>query len=76
VPIVTLNSVPVHSVTIEGWALAYLNGYGSVGATSCSGGKGHWEVTVTIVDAVYSEAAGFIGAFNPLSAVKARRLIE
>jgi len=76
VPIVTLTGVPVHSVTIEGWALAYLDGYACVGATSCSGGKGHWEVKVTMVDAVYSEAAGFIGAFNPLSAVKARRLIE
>jgi hypothetical protein len=76
VPIVTLNGVPVHSVTIEGWALAYLKGYSCVGAPSCSGGKGHWEVDVKMVDAIYSEAAGFIGAFNPLSAVRARRLIE
>jgi hypothetical protein len=76
VPIVTLNGVPVHNVTIEGWALAYLKGYTCVGATSCSGGKGHWEVSATMVDAIYSEATGFIGAFNPLSAVKTRHLIE
>jgi Putative Flp pilus-assembly TadE/G-like len=75
IPIVTLNGVPVHSVTIEGWALAYLQGYSCVGDSTCNG-KGHWEVQVTMVDAVYSQAAGFIGAFNPLSAVTVRRLIE
>jgi Putative Flp pilus-assembly TadE/G-like len=83
VPIVTLNGDPVQSVNIEGWALAYLDGYSCVGdgllgliTANCSSGKGHWEVQVTMVDAVYSQAAGFIGAFNPFSAVTVRRLIE
>jgi hypothetical protein len=75
VPIVTLNGDPVNSVNIEGWALAYLEGYSCVGDSTCNG-KGHWEVSVTMVDAVYSQAAGFIGAFNPFSAVAVRRLIE
>jgi hypothetical protein len=75
IPIVTLNGVPVQTVTIEGWALAYLKGYTCVGDSTCNG-KGHWEVDVTMVDAVYSQAAGYIGAFNPLSGVTARRLIE
>ena len=76
VPIVTLNGSPVKTVTIKGWALAYLDSYGCVGATSCSGGKGHWEVQITIVDAIYSQSASFIGTFNPLSSVAVRRLIE
>jgi hypothetical protein len=29
-----------------------------------------------MVDAVFSQAAGFLGAFNPLGAVTVRRLIE
>jgi hypothetical protein len=76
VPIVTLNGDPIKSVTIQGWALAYLDGYSCVGAASCAGGKGHWEVNVTMVDAVYSQAAGFIGAFDPESPVAIRRLVE
>jgi len=76
VPIVTLNGDPIKSVTIQGWALAYLNGYKCVDAVSCTGGKGHWEVDITMVDAVYSQAAGFIGAFDPLSPVAVRRLIQ
>jgi Putative Flp pilus-assembly TadE/G-like len=76
IPIVTLNGIPVQSVTIEGWALAYLNGYSCVGDATCGGAKGHWEVQVTMVDAVFSQSAGFIGAFNPLGAVTVRRLIE
>jgi len=76
VPIVTLNGDPVKTVTIEGWALAYLNGYACVGDATCTGAKGHWEVQITMVDAVYSQAAGFIGAFNPFAAVQVRRLIE
>ncbi len=68
IPIVTLNGDPVKTVTIEGWALAYLNGYRCVGASNCNA-KGHWEVDVTMVDAVFSQAAGFIGAFDPSSAV-------
>ena len=76
VPIVTLNGDPVKTVTIQGWALAYLNGYTCVGDATCHGAKGHWEVDITMVDAVYSQAAGFIGAFDPLSSVAVRRLIE
>jgi|SRR5438132_4584846 len=76
VPIVTLNGSPVKTVTIKGWALAYLKSYSCVGGTSCSGGKGHWEVQVTIVDAIYSQSASFIGTFNPLSSISVRRLIE
>jgi len=33
-------------------------------------------VNVTMVDAVYSQAASFIGAFDPLATVAIRRLIE
>ena len=80
VPIVTLNGDPVKTVTTQGWALAYLKGYSCVGLlglpVGCESGKGHWEVSVTMVDAVYSQAAGFIGAFDPLSLVAVRRLIE
>lgn len=76
VPIVTLNGDPVKTVTIQGWALAYLNGYTCVDAVNCTGAKGHWEVQITMVDAIYSQAAGFIGAFNPFAAVQVRRLIE
>jgi hypothetical protein len=76
VPIVTLNGDPVKTVTIHGWALGYLNGYSCVGAASCTGAKGHWEVNITMVDAIFSQAAGFIGAFDPLSPVAVRRLIE
>src|SRR5262249_23708217 len=76
VPVVTLNGSPVQTVTIKGWALAYLQGYSCVGAASCTGGKGHWEVQLTMVDAVYSQSASFLGAFNPLGSVAIRRLIE
>ncbi len=76
VPVVTLNGSPVQTVTIKGWALAYLQGYSCVGATTCTGGKGHWEVQLTIVDAVYSQSASFMGTFNPLSSISVRRLIE
>ena len=76
VPIVTLNGSPVQTVTIKGWALAYLQSYSCVGGTNCTAGKGHWEVQVTIVDAIYSQSASFMGAFNPLSSVAVRRLIE
>ena len=75
IPIVSLNGIPVQTVTIEGWALAYLDGYSCVG-TNCPTGKGHWEVQVTMVDAIYSESADLIGAFNPLSRVSVRRLIQ
>jgi hypothetical protein len=75
IPIVSLNGVPVQTVTIEGWALAYLDGY-TCTSDDCPSGKGHWEVQVTMVDAIYSESADLIGAFNPLSRVSVRRLIE
>ncbi len=117
VPIVTFQSTPVKTVTIRGWALAYLNGYGWVsdavpapapldarsgpnpatqtqtttsGAhafisvlpaptdtpTGVSNGKGHWAVFINVVDAAYSQTSGFLGAYNPASGIKVRRLIE
>jgi len=78
IPIVTLNSAcPTEkTVTIEGWTLAYLKGYSCVGAATCSGAKGHWEVSITIVDAAYSQTAGFLSAFDPTNGIVVRRLIE
>jgi hypothetical protein len=76
VPIVTLNGDPVKTVTLQGWALAYLESYSCVGAAQCTGAKGHWEVQITMVDAVYSQAAGFMGAFDPSASIIVRRLIE
>src|SRR5207249_9511353 len=70
------DQVPVKTVTIKGWALAYLKSYSCVGAVNCTGGKGHWEVQVTMVDAIYSGSPGLIGPFNPLSRIAARPLIE
>ena len=74
-PIVSLNGIPVQTVTIEGWALAYLDGYHCTD-TGCPTGKGHWEVEITMVDAIYSESADLIGAYNPLSRVAVRSLVE
>jgi len=76
VPIVMPNEVPVKTVTIKGWAVAYLKSYSCVGAVNCTGGKGHWEVQVTMVDAVYSGSPYLVGPFNPLSSIAMRRLIE
>ena len=76
IPIVTPNQVPVKTVTIKGWAVAYLKSYSCVGAVNCTGGKGHWEVQVTMVDAIYSESPDLIGPFNPLSRIAVRWLIE
>jgi Putative Flp pilus-assembly TadE/G-like len=151
IPIVSYSSVPVHTVTIRGWTLAYLKSYscaanaaaslsgpsavfafessghfpgvnvnlkprtptpsptrspsptptrtptpaptatptpavtptptpGSGGPTpaptNCSSGKGHWEVQIQIVDAAYSDTAGFLGNFNPTSGILIRRLIQ
>jgi hypothetical protein len=77
VPIVSFSSIPVKTVTIEGWALAYLVSYSCVsGNGSACGGSGHWEVQIQIVDAAYSETAGFMGAYNALSGITVRRLIE
>ncbi len=76
-PIVTYSLTPVKTVTIEGWALAYLESYSCVsGNGQACGGAGHWEVQVQIVDAAYSEVSGFLGAYNPLSGVTLRRLVE
>jgi hypothetical protein len=77
IPIVSFSDVPVHSVTIRGWTLAYLEGYycSSGGAVNCNG-AGHWEVNVRIVDAAYSQAEAFLGAYNPLSGILLRRLVE
>jgi hypothetical protein len=76
IPIVTIDGVPVQSVTIQGWTLAYLNGYACVGGNNCQGGKGHWEVSITIVDAIYSQTAGFLTAFDPTNGIVVRRLVE
>jgi hypothetical protein len=76
IPIVTYESVPVATVTIRGWTLAYLQGYACVGGPNCSGGKGHWEVSIEIADAAYSQTAGFLGNFDPTSGILIRRLIE
>jgi len=76
IPIVSYTNVPVKKVTIEGWSLAYLSGYSCVDATDCSGGQGHWEVQIQIVDAAYSQTAGFLGAYDADSGITIRRLID
>jgi hypothetical protein len=76
IPIVSYTDVPVKKVTIEGWSLAYLAGYSCVDAEDCSGGQGHWEVQIEIVDAAYSQAASFLGAYDPDSGITIRRLID
>ena len=76
IPIITYESVPVATVTIRGWTLAYLSSYGCVGGNNCAGAKGHWEVSIEIVDAAYSQSAGFLGNYDPTSGILVRRLIE
>jgi hypothetical protein len=51
--------------TILGWATLYLQGYACTGDSSgtCNG-KGHWEVTGRVVDAVWSEIDGRIGSYR------------
>ena len=39
-------------------------------------GNGHWEVQIQIVDASYSQGAGFLGAYDADGGVTARKLIE
>lgn len=79
IPIVSFESTPVQEVTIRGWSLAYLEGYScylDAGAASlCGNGKGHWEVQIELVDASYSQSAGFLGMYDP-SGVIVRRLIR
>lgn len=76
IPIVSIDAVPVQTVTVQGWTLAYLKDYACVDGPNCQGGKGHWEVNITIVDAVYSQTAGFLTAFDPTDGIAVRRLIE
>lgn len=75
-PVITYQSTPVATVTIVGWSLAYLDSYACVGGSCAAGGKGHWEVSIQIVDASYSQAAGFLGDFDALNGIKIRRLVE
>ncbi len=72
IPIVNYISTPVHTVIIRGWSLAYLESY------SCNlcQGLGHWAVNVQAVDAAYSQAAGFLTAYNPLTGITIRRMVE
>ena len=76
VPIVRLDGEPVQYVTIEGWALGYLDSYSCVSTSGNCTGKGHWEVQVLMVDAVYAQANEFISASNPLGGAGVYRLIE
>jgi hypothetical protein len=76
IPIVSYESTPIKKVTIRGWSLAYLDTYSCVGGNNCGGGNGHWEVQIQIVDAAYSESAGFLGNYDATSGIVIRRLIE
>jgi len=77
IPIVSYTSVPIKDLTINGWMLAYLESYScSTGGSNCASGTGHWEVNVSIVDAAYSQAAGFLGAYDPDAAIQLQRLVE
>ncbi len=73
IPIVSYSDTPVQTVTIRGWSLAYLDSYACVG--NCSG-NGHWEVSIQIVDAAYSQATGFLGAYDGTSGITVRKLID
>jgi len=76
IPIITYEHVPIQTVTIRGWSLAYLESFNCVDGTDCSGGKGHWEVSIKIADAAYSQTAGFLGNYNANSGILIRRLIQ
>jgi Flp pilus assembly protein TadG len=77
IPIVKENQIPVQTVTIEGWLLAYLKGYKCVSSAGpCTAGKGHWEVQIQMVDATFSAAKGYLTAYNPLAGTTVRRLIK
>jgi hypothetical protein len=39
-------------------------------------GNGHWEVQIQIVDAAYSQATGFITAYDEESGITIRKLVE
>jgi hypothetical protein len=76
IPIITYEHVPIQTVTIRGWSLAYLQSFNCVDGTDCAGGKGHWEVSIEIADAAYSQTAGFLGNYDPTSGILVRRLIQ
>jgi hypothetical protein len=76
IPIITYEHVPIQTVTIRGWSLAYLQSFNCVDGSDCPGGKGHWEVSIQIAEAAYSQAAGFLGNYDPNSGVRVRRLIQ
>jgi hypothetical protein len=76
IPIVSDSTEPVHKVTIRGWTLAYLSSYSCVDGANCGTGNGHWEVQIEMVDAAYSQAASFLGAYDPNSGITIRRLIH
>ena len=75
-PIISYESTPIQTVTIRGWTLAYLESYACVGGNNCGGGKGHWEVSINVADAAYSQTAGFLGNYDPTSGILIRRLIQ
>jgi len=79
IPIVRVDSIPALKVTIVGWTLAYLESYACVadgnGSPNCSGALGHWEVTIQIVNASYSQMEGYLGAYTPFG-ITGRRLVE
>ena len=75
-PIITYESTPIATVTIRGWTLAYLESYACVDGNNCNGGKGHWEVSIEVADAAYSQTAGFLGNFDATSGILIRRLIQ
>jgi len=65
VPIVDQIQPPALS-TILGWATVYLDGYACSDDDSGScNGKGHWAVTGRIVDAVWTDPEGTLGAYQP-----------
>src|SRR2546422_6128494 len=76
IPIISYEHIPIQTVTIRGWSLAYLQSFDCVDGTDCAGGKGHWEVSVEIADAAYSQGATFLGNYDPDSGILIRRLIQ
>lgn len=73
IPIVSYDQIPVKTVTIEGWALAYLEGYSCL--ITCSG-LGQYEVQVKVVETNYSDFPGVEGVYSPMSTVTSRELIQ
>ena len=49
---------------------------GPLPSSDCANGKGHWEVEIDIVDAAYSQSAGFLGVYDAQSGIIVRRLIQ